>query len=70
MIDEWSKIHIMDIDLQVRIAAFSWLSEQVASRGDVLPRQLLQQGFEFQDQCIPLVAPQGIFKPKILDLPL
>jgi putative restriction endonuclease len=60
----------MDIDLQVRLAAFNWLSEQVNSRGDVLPRKLLEQGFEFQDQRIPLVAPQGIFKPQILDLPL
>jgi len=60
----------MDIDLQVRIAAFNWLLEQVNSQGDVLPRKLLEQGFEFQGQRIPLVAPQGIFKPQILDLPL
>ena len=60
----------MDIDLQVRLAAFNWLSEQVNSHGDVLPRKLLEQGFEFQGQRIPLVAPQGIFKPQILDLPL
>ncbi|NOY98759.1 MAG: HNH endonuclease, partial [Chloroflexi bacterium] len=60
----------MDIDHQLRIAAFNWLSEQVNIHGDVLPRTLLQQGFEFQKQRIPLVAPQGIFKPKILDLPL
>jgi putative restriction endonuclease len=60
----------MDIDLQVRLAAFNWLSEQVNIHGDVLPRQLLQQGFEFQSQRIPLVAPQGIFKPQILELPI
>ena len=60
----------MDIDLQVRIAAFTWLSEQVNSQGDVLPRKVLESGFEFQGQRIPLVAPQGIFKPQILDLPL
>ena len=60
----------MDIDLQVRVAAFNWLSEQVNSHGDVLPRKLLEQGFEFQGQRIPLVAPQGIFKPQILDLPI
>ena len=61
----------MDIDLQVRWAAFNWLSEQVNSHGeDVLPRKLLEQGFEFQGQRIPLVAPQGIFKPQILDLPI
>jgi putative restriction endonuclease len=60
----------MDIDLQVRLAVFNWLTEQVNSHGDVLPRKLLEQGFEFQGQRIPLVAPQGIFKPKILDLPI
>jgi len=61
----------MDIDFQVRLAAFNWLSEQVNSHGeDVLPRKLLGQGFEFQDQRIPLLGPQGIFKPKMLELPL
>lgn len=60
----------MDFDLQVRLAAFNWLSEQVNLHGDVFSRQSLQQGFEFQGQRIPLVAPQGIFKPQILELPL
>ena len=60
----------MDIDIQVRLAAFQWLSEQVNSQGDVLSRKRLEQGFEFQGQRIPLIAPQGIFKPQILDLPL
>ena len=60
----------MDTDLQIRIAAFNWLSEQENSLGDVLPRKLLEKGFEFQGQRIPLVAPQGIFKPQILELPL
>jgi putative restriction endonuclease len=60
----------MDIDLQVRLAAFNWFTEQVNLHGDVLPRKLLEQGFEFQGQRVPLIAPQGIFKPQILDLPL
>jgi putative restriction endonuclease len=60
----------MDIDLQVRIATFNWLSEQVNLHGDVLTREALLQGFEFQGQRVPLVAPNGIFKPKILRLPL
>ncbi len=60
----------MSLDHKVRLAAFHWLSEQVSIHGDVLPRELLVKGFVFQDQRIPLVAPQGIFKPKILDLPL
>ncbi len=60
----------MDIDLQVRLAAFNWLSEQVNIHGDVFTWQVLLKGFEFQGQRVPLVAPNGIFKPKILDLPL
>ena len=35
----------MDIDHQVRIAAFKWLEEQVRIHGDVLPRSLLAHGF-------------------------
>src|SRR5690349_6131524 len=60
----------MDIDLQIRLAAFNWLSEQVNSLGDVLPRKLLEQGFEFQGQRISLVSPQGIYKPKNFPLPI
>ena len=39
----------MDYDLQVRVAAFNWLSEHVNSIGDVLPRKLLEKGFESVD---------------------
>lgn len=60
----------MDVDLQVRVATFNWLSEQVNAIGDVLPRKLLEKGFDYQGQRIPLIAPQGIFKPQVLDLPL
>lgn len=55
-----------DIDQKVRIAAFNWLDEQVGIHGDVLPRPLLAQGFIFDEKRVSLVAPQGIFKPKIL----
>ena len=55
-----------DIDRRVRLEAFNWLSEQVRIHGDVLPRSVLAQGFEFENQRVPLVAPQGIFKPKLL----
>jgi putative restriction endonuclease len=36
----------------------------------ILPRELLQQGFTFEGRRIPLLAPQGIFKPQILEIPL
>ena len=59
-----------NIDQNIRIAAFSWLSDQVEIYGDVLPRDLIAKGFIFENKPIPLVSPQGIFKPKILDYPL
>jgi len=60
----------VDRDLAIRLAAFKWLSEQVAAHGDVLPRTLLQEGFEFEGERIPLVSPQGIFKPRAMEFPL
>ena len=53
-------------DRRVRLAAFDWLSREVEVRGDVLPRSVLQAGFEFEGQRVPLVGPQGIFKPAAL----
>ncbi len=60
----------VDRDLAVRLAAFGWLTQHVAEHGDVLPRTLLQQGFEFEGSRIALVSPQGIFKPRGLEYPL
>jgi putative restriction endonuclease len=60
-----------NIDAQVRMAAFDWLSVQVNRYGDVIPRKLLEKGFMFKDQQVRLIGPQGIFKPKILpEIPL
>lgn len=60
----------MGKDLAIRLAAFNWLATQTQIIGDVLPRDLLQKGFDFEGNRIPLVSPQGIFKPKVMDLPL
>jgi len=58
-------------DTRVRAAAFEWLSAQVAGQGDVLQRSLLSQGFVLDGDRIPLMGPQGIFKPRVLrDAPL
>lgn len=60
-----------DPDRLVRGAAFAWLDQQVARRGEVLPRALLQEGFSWEDHRVPLMGPQGIFKPAILpEIPL
>ena len=57
-------------DQEVRLAAFEWLRRMVDVHGDILPRDLLAQGFELGGHRVPLVSPQGIFKPRICDLPL
>src|SRR5690349_12009472 len=59
-----------DLDWKVRLATFQWLNAQTEVYGDVLPRKLLEQGFEFGNERIVLLGPQGISKPRILDVPL
>lgn len=56
-----------DHDARVRAAAFDWLTRQVDEHGDVLPRSLLAEGFTFGGVRVPLISPQGIFKPKVFD---
>ena len=51
----------------VRLAAFRWLKEQVGVHGEILDVHLLRQGFQFRGQRVPLLGPQGIFKPKLMD---
>jgi len=61
----------MNKDSLIRSYAFSWLADQVALHGDVLPRRpLLEKGFKYKNERVPLVSMQGIFKPKIMSVPL
>jgi putative restriction endonuclease len=63
----------MPDDTQVRLAAFRFLEERQRLAGDdgLLPRTVLAEGFHYEGQRVPLVGPQGIFKPRILrDIPL
>jgi putative restriction endonuclease len=60
-------------DAHVRLAAFRFLEEQRRLAGDegVLPRKLLADGFVHDGQRVPLMGPQGIFKPRVLrEVPL
>jgi putative restriction endonuclease len=58
-------------DIRVRLATFAWLQEQVAIHGDVLPFELLHDGLQFEGTRVPMLGPQGIFKPAVLaELPL
>ena len=60
-----------DRDLRVRLAAFQWLRAQMDVYGELLPRSVLAEGFVFDGVRVPLLGPQGIFKPAILtDAPL
>jgi len=54
----------------VRLAAFDWIQQQISIYGDDIPRKILESGFEFQSNKISLVGPQGIWKPKVLKLPI
>jgi putative restriction endonuclease len=57
-------------DIAIRREAFIWLESQVRIYGEVLPRSVLEQGLHFQGNQIRLVGPQGIFKPRHMDLPI
>lgn len=60
-----------DLDGRVRAAAFAFLADQALLHGDVLSRDVLRQGFEFEGRRVPLLGPQGIFKPAVLpEMPL
>ncbi|WP_203594794.1 HNH endonuclease [Wenzhouxiangella limi] len=58
-------------DAGVRKLAFDWLERQTMLHGDVLPRELLSQGFEFEGRRVPFLSAQGIFKPAVCpEIPL
>jgi putative restriction endonuclease len=60
-------------DAAIRTAAVSFLSAiglYQAEQWPVVSRSTLSVGFEFQGRRVPLIGPQGIFKPAVLDLPL
>lgn len=57
-------------DEQIRLATFNWLRDQTQKYDQVLSIELLRHGFLFNNERIPLVAPQGIFKPRLMELPL
>jgi putative restriction endonuclease len=60
-----------DVDSRVRLAAFQFLAKQAILHPDTLPYEILQRGFDFEGHRVPLLGPQGIFKPAVLrDMPL
>ena len=57
----------VDRNARVRAEAMLFLERERAVRGEVLERRLLEQGFQFEGERVPLLGPQGIFKPRLLD---
>jgi putative restriction endonuclease len=61
----------MELDRDIRFAAFDFLVHCAAQYGEILPYQIITRGFIFKDERVPLMGPQGIFKPRVLpELPL
>ena len=60
----------MDVDSQVRLAAFAFLEQQTRLHGGTLSWDVLSRGFHYEGRRVPLVGPQGIFTPAVIRLPL
>jgi putative restriction endonuclease len=56
-------------DIEIRRAVFDWLTEQRQEHGEALSRASLES-FSLAGKRIPLVGPQGIWKPAVCELPL
>ena len=67
---EHRELYLKNCRSLIRLAAFHWLAEQIKIHGDVLPRTLLEQGFNFQGQRVTLIGPAGIWKPQQMALPI
>lgn len=58
-------------DRLVRAAAFAFLDRLSERTQNAIPRSDLQAGFAFDGVRVPLVGPQGIFKPAVIpEIPL
>ncbi len=55
---------------RIRLAAFDFLARQSRAFPDTLPWKVLSEGFTYGGRRIPLIGPQGIFKPAGVRLPL
>jgi putative restriction endonuclease len=58
-----------DADRRIRLAVFDWLTRQREELGEALPRDMLTS-FTLDGVRIPLLGPQGIFKPAVCELPI
>ena len=63
-------MRLVDTDFQIRRLTFEHLERLTQEYGDVLPFRALRRGFDCEGVRVPLLGPQGIFKPRVTDLPL
>ncbi len=65
---------VLEYDLEhekrVRAAAFAWLESQVSGDDRTVSWRVIRSGFDYQRNQVPLVSVQGIFKPRILGIPI
>lgn len=61
-----------ELDSSVRMAAFAFLEERLLEGSEeTLPFDVLRRGFTYRGRRVPLLGPQGIFKPAVLpEIPL
>lgn len=58
-------------DQKIRLIAFEFLKHLKGIYGENIPRRLLEKGFIYESRNVPLIGPQGIFKPAVLsEIPL
>lgn len=60
---------IGDADLDIRRAVFAWLTDHREVHGETFTREELSN-FQYQGVRVPLVGPQGIWKPAVCELPI
>jgi len=60
---------LTDRDARVRLAAFAFL-DSIRDDTGIIQRDVLATGFQFEGERVPLLNPQGIFKPRLCDVPL
>jgi len=63
-------MHEQRWDTGVRLRAFQWLDEISPAYEEILPRKVLEVGFDLDGKRIHLMSPQGIFTPKGCEYPL
>jgi len=60
----------MEQDTAVRIAVFKYLDNLRLVQGQIFSWSSLQSGFKYKSETVSLIGAKGIWKPKILDLPI